>query len=79
MLMMHYVFLQIKALLAPGMQTGKMKKFMTTLARTHLEVIMMLAVRENTVMIEVGIHLDFLSDILFIPCINSRHKLATCV
>ena len=45
----------MKALLAPGMQTGKMKKFMTTLARTHLEVIIMLAVRENLTMIEVSV------------------------
>ena len=43
----------MEALLRPGMQSGKMKKFMTTLARTHLEVIMMLAVRENVTMINV--------------------------
>ncbi|XP_076825713.1 C-Maf-inducing protein-like isoform X1 [Clavelina lepadiformis] len=42
-----------EALLKPGMQTGKLKKFLATLAKTHLQVVVMLALRENEVMIKV--------------------------
>ncbi|CAK8687986.1 unnamed protein product [Clavelina lepadiformis] len=43
----------VAALLKPGILAGKMKKFLATLAETYLQVIMMLASRENVVMIKV--------------------------
>ena len=44
----------MEALLRPGVQSGKLKKFLSKLARSHLGVIITLAVRENSSMIKVS-------------------------
>jgi len=47
----------VAGLTKPGIQTGKMKKFLMMLATRQLQVVIMLALRENPVMIKVRINI----------------------
>ena len=49
-----FIHLQVEVLSRPETQTGKLKKFLSVLSKSHLQAIITLALREEQVMIKVS-------------------------